>query len=196
MNIEVFVSYIQQSKLDIDICALTTSIYKLRDSDDGVIVSNVGGWQSREFLSASGGISNDSHFVNLVSAIQDAINMYHQKMEFKKTLKQVIDNIWININGKGHSNELHVHPQSVLSGVFYLTDSSTPILFTHPYADINTYYWPVSSIENSNQYNASSYTIIPEKNTLIIFPSWLSHRVPLHRSDNDRISISFNTKLK
>jgi uncharacterized protein (TIGR02466 family) len=196
MNIEVFVSYIQQSKLDIDICALTTTVYELRNKDNGVTVSNIGGWQSTDFLPAFGGISSDPNFVNLVSGIRDATNMYHQKMEFKKTLELVIDNIWVNINGNGHSNESHVHPQSVLSGVFYLTDSATPISFVHPYPDINTYYWPENSIENSNKYNSSSYDILPEKNTLVLFPSWLSHKVLEHKSDNDRISISFNTKLQ
>ena len=191
-NLELFTAYIQKSKLNIDIDTLTTSVYELRNNDNGVTVTNLGGWQSTEFFPSK---VTANHYVNLVSSINDAVNIYHQKLGFKKTLKQVIDNMWININGKGHSNELHVHPGAVLSGVFYLTDSTTPITFVHPYADINTYYWPINSIENSNQYNSSSYNIIPDKNTLIIFPAWLSHRVPLHRTDDDRISISFNTTL-
>ena len=66
--------------------------------------------------------------------------MYHVAMCFKKNLTHKIHNIWININPKGSSNEWHEHPHSVLSGSFYVK-VNTPIVFRHPYSDINNYFW-------------------------------------------------------
>ena len=35
-----------------------------------------------------------------------------------------------------------------------------------------------------------------KKNTLLIFPSWLNHKVGINNSDKDRLSISFNVMLR
>ena len=95
----------------------------------------------------------------------------------------------------GHSNELHVHTQSVLSGVFYLTDSKYPITFQHPFEDINNYFWKSEVIGNCNTINSCFWSIPPKRNLLIIFPSWLKHKVELNKDETERVSISFNTQV-
>ena len=98
----------------------------------------------------------------------------------------------MNINQKGHSNEYHVHTLSCLSGAFYLKGKS-PIVFRHPYPDINLYYWDKSLIEKYNEANSYDWTLVPEPNALIIFPPWIWHKVLMNKEDTDRISLSFNT---
>ena len=188
--LQIFSICIQTSQIELDIDSLTSFCYDIQQKDRGVVKTNIGGWQS-------GNIRNNIHpeFVNLLFEIQTAVDKYHNELQFKKELKQELDNIWININGKGHSNEYHIHPYSALSGVFYLTDSKFPIIFKHPYDDICTYYWPEEYIESWNNLNSAEWSILPKKNMLLIFPAWISHKVAMNREDFDRISISFNTRF-
>ena len=104
---------IQISTLELNIDSLIEFCYEMKRKDEkGVQVSNVGGWQSAN-------VFNETHieFVKLKNKIEDAIKIYHEDINFKKTLSQKIVSIWININEKGHSNEFHDHPFSILSGV-------------------------------------------------------------------------------
>ena len=46
--------------------------------------------------------------------------MHNDVYNFKKEIVQKITNIWININKKNDRNQLHVHPDAIFSGVFYV----------------------------------------------------------------------------
>ena len=187
--LELFPACVQIYQTELDIDSLTSFCYNVQRKDKrGVELSNVGGWQS-------GNIKNNPHpeFVKLLSEIQIAADIYHNKLQFKKEFKQELCNIWININCKGHSNEYHIHAKSSLSGVFYLTDSKFPIMFKHPYEEMNTYYWDVEFVETLNNLNSGQWSVYPKKNTLLVFPPWLYHKVTMNQENSDRISLSFNT---
>ena len=181
---------IQVSELELDIDFLIDFCYEMkRENKTGIEKTNVGGWHSDDII-------NDTHteFVNLKNKIEDAANIYHHDLQFKKVYEQKIGNIWININQKGHSNENHNHPSSIFSGVFYLTrGESSPIVFEHPFRDITQYYWNQSLLEELNTTNSSHFSILPNPNTLLMFPAWLQHKVLMNKEDTDRITFSFNT---
>ena len=180
---------IQITKLELNIDPLIEFCYEMkRKNEKGVEISNVGGWQSDNII-------NETHteFVKLKIEIANAAKTYHEDLQFKKSAEQKISNIWVNINQKWHSNEWHIHSRATLSGAFYLTKGKAPIIFQHPFRDINTYYWEPSLIEEWNGANSGEWRIKPEPNTLIIFPAWVYHKVPLNKEDTDRISLSFNT---
>jgi len=188
--LELFSVPIQVHYANLDTNSLTSFCYNVQHNNkNGVEVSNLGGWQSEN-------IKNDQHkeFVKLQSEIQTAIDNYHNKIQFKKELRQRIGNIWININGKGHSNEFHVHADAVLSGVFYLNDSEVPIIFKHANDYLNLYYWREEYIDTWNPRNSGQWHITPKKNMFVVFPAWVSHKVAINKGDSNRISISFNTK--
>ena len=189
--LEIFSACIQTYQTKLDVNSLTSFCYEVkRRHSEGVNLSNSGGWQS-------GNIKNNPHpeFVKLMSEVQKSANIYHDKLQFKKEYKQELCNIWININGKGHSNEFHVHPMSAISGTFYLKDSIFPIKFKHPYEEIAPYYWDGKYIETYNALNAGQWSITPKKNTIIMFPPWLYHKVMMNEKEADRISIAFNTEF-
>ena len=194
MNMEyvnLFFVPMQITKLGLDIDSLIEFCYEMKRKDEkGVEISNIGGWQSDNII-------NETHteFVKLLNEIDDAVEVYHEEMKFKKTIKQKIANIWININQKGHSNEYHIHSRATLSGAFYLTTVKSPIVFRHPFIDITNYYWDESLIEEYNEANSYDWTLAPEPNTLIIFPAWIWHKVLMNKEDTDRISLSFNTVI-
>ena len=190
-KLNLFSVPIQMNELELNTNSLIEFCYEIkRKNEKGAERSNIGGWQSDNVI-------NEPHieFVKLKNKIEEVINSYHNDIQFKKTYNQTIDKIWININQKGQSNVNHVHPFSCLAGVFYLTKENSPIVFCHPYADINTYYWYDELIEEWNEVNSAEWTIEPEPNMLIVFPSWLWHKVTIHKKDTDRISLSFNTNV-
>ena len=140
---------IQITRLELNIDSLIEFCYEMKRKDEiGDKRSNIGGWHSDNIL-------NETHpeFVKLTNKIEDAANIYHHKIQLKNTHHQKIDNIWVNINQKGQSNEFHLHPFSCLSGAFYLAKGKVPIVFRHPYHDINNYYWKSSFIEQWNNKN-------------------------------------------
>ena len=189
--LNLFITPIQISNLELNIASLTSFCYEMqRQNEKGVEITNMGGWQSDD-------VRNETYpeFVKLKDKIEEAANIYHREMQFKKNLKQKIGNIWININGKGHFNELHQHHFSILSGAFYLRGNA-PIAFKHPFRDINTYFWDPNIIEKWNPGNSGVWTMEPTPNLLILFPSWLEHKVMMNKEENDRITISFNTTLE
>ena len=49
--------------------------------------------------------------------------------------------------------------------------------------------------ENSEDNFRQTFMVKPEKNVLYVFPSWLQHFVDANMSQEERISLSFNTKL-
>jgi len=96
---------------------------------------------------------------------------------------------WANTNIKGARHHEHVHPNSIISGVFYFqTSSSTPIIFNkndqHPF--------PFEPIK-FNDVNAEAFRLEVKASECILFPSSLRHSVPENESDEERISMSFNT---
>ena len=187
--LNVFSVPIQIIELELDIDSLIEFCYEMkRKNEEGVEISNIGGWQSDNIFDET-----HTEFVKLKNKIEEAANVYHHEIQLKKIYNQKIDNIWVNINHKGHSNEFHDHVHSCFSGAFYLTKSKTPIVFQHPFRDITTYFWKKSFIEKWNEVNSGEWRIEPKPNTLLIFPSWAEHKVSIHKEDTDRISFSFNT---
>ena len=182
---------IQITELELNIDSLIEFCYEMkRENEKGVEISNVGGWQSDNIV-------NETHteFVKLKNKIEEAANIYHHEIQLKKTHHQKIDQIWVNINQKGHSNESHIHEGAILSGAFYPQKENAPIVFQHPFRAIQTYFWDASIIEEWNAANSGEWTIEPKSNTLVMFPPWLWHKVRMNKEDTDRISLSFNTQL-
>ena len=105
----------------------------------------------------------------------------------------VITQSWLNKNMKGESNHEHEHPNSIISGVWYpkIHEQLPPIQFkTHKQRDVSL------SIKNFNHMNSETFMLPMKMGELILFPSNLSHSVPANQSDEERISLSFNTWCK
>ena len=88
---------------------------------------------------------------------------------------------WYNINGKGHWNIPHTHPNSDLALVIYLTDSDGLLQLINPHL---------------MRTNSQHYTgINAKRGDILIFPSDLLHYVMPNPREEDRISISMNLQL-
>ncbi len=154
----------------------------------GVSLSNYGGWQSTGFH-----IENEDdilhHFIiNSLSGfpvIQKSVN--------------IIVNAWVNINKPGDYNTKHQHPNCNLSGVLWIKapQNSGEIVFQSPvefqtYTEIESY---TEEFKNHNNY-FHSYYFTPTEGRILVFPSHLQHEVFENKSNEDRISVSFNISLR
>lgn len=95
---------------------------------------------------------------------------------------------WVNVNDRGGFNFQHSH-YGMISGVFYLRvpEGSGNIVFRDPRPGVEASYLKGPGI-NSFQ----DFPIKPQAGMLLLFPSWLHHRVEPHENDIPRISIAFN----
>lgn len=95
---------------------------------------------------------------------------------------------WINVMPPGAYHRIHTHPNTNLSGVIYLQapEGSGDLYIPSPYDNgIDTIIKTVPD-----------YVLKPEVRQVYLFPSSLPHSVSRNESDEDRVSISFNLKLK
>ena len=107
--------------------------------------------------------------------------------------EMVITQSWLNRSGKGESHHEHKHPNSMISGVWYpqIHEKLPPIQFRNTQQrDIEL------SIKKFNHFNSGTFMLPMNKGELILFPSNLQHSVPINQSDEERISLSFNTWCK
>ena len=164
---------------------------KLRDEGTGVIKSNFLGWQS-DTLSVP-----NEQITMLVDSIVQRVSELKSRLGFKDDVKIYLNNLWININQKSSFNRPHVHPGATLSGTYYVdcNINSGNLVFKHPSMG-HQYSLKDESIIDFTEFNAATWTVLPEIGKLIIFPSWLEHYVEPNVSDQERISIAFNIEIE
>lgn len=99
-----------------------------------------------------------------------------------------ITQCWANKTTTNGYHHPHNHPNSLLSGIFYLTDS-TPTIFSESLK------WNLPLIQSMN--DASTITrVTPVKGRLLIFPSGLMHGTDRSNDNEPRYSMSFNTFIQ
>ncbi|TAL03483.1 MAG: hypothetical protein EPO07_06200 [Verrucomicrobia bacterium] len=102
---------------------------------------------------------------------------------------------WINVNRAGHSNVLHCHPGCFLSATYYVKVPANmkggEIVFRDPRGPAVAMY-ETPGIELPWVGNGTGLPFNPATGHLILFPSWLEHRVERFEGEGERISIAFN----
>ena len=167
---------------------LIQETYIERDEDPiGREVSNCGGWQSNEIN------INNCKSETLKDIIVDSVS----KLPMLENVSMIIEG-WKNINEPNNFNIKHNHPRSDLSGVLWIKTpkNSGNIVFESPeifnrYQELDSY----SDESRLNSNNYMTYYFTPKEGRILIFPSKLEHEVKENKSDEDRISYSFNIKL-
>jgi uncharacterized protein (TIGR02466 family) len=132
---------------------------------------------------------NEKSFANLKIFIQNTLDFVCAK-QLRTTTRLRITQSWANLTEKNHFHHPHKHPNSLLSGVFFLNakEKHPPLIF-------------LSSMSNplhmtrleENPLTVDQHAFLPTEGNLVIFPSTLMHYVPVNTIDEPRISISFNT---
>jgi uncharacterized protein (TIGR02466 family) len=199
--IPLFAMPVMSVMLDLDLEKLIEFVLQNKNENfEGCVFSNKGGWHSKELSK-----STHEEFLKLKEQITDQLQRYHSEvfvnMKFKGNMTASLGEIWAGVNEKHHYNDWHVHPFSTLSGVYYIKHDGSPengvISFKHPEQNIvcPDMHWPLELIEVNNEISAGVVDFLPKAGKLLIFPSWLQHKVEANLKDSVRISISFNSTL-
>ena len=134
-------------------------------------------------------ILDEPELSNVRAFIEAKLHEYVTKI-YASTDKLVITQSWLNKSGKGESHHEHVHPNSMVSGVWYpqIHEKMPPIQFrTKHQRDV------ALQTETFNRFNSATFMLPMKRGELILFPSNLTHSVPVNVGEEERISLSFNT---
>lgn len=113
----------------------------------------------------------------------------------KNYLSPYITQSWINYNSQSQGHHRHSHPNSYISGVFYLNAKKEhdKIFFINGQIQMPVIrYTP----ESYTVFNSEEWFIPVETNMLVLFPSSLQHYVQVNNQPYTRTSLSFNTFIK
>ena len=114
----------------------------------------------------------------------------------KEDVELYITQAWLNVTKPGEHHHMHAHPNSIISGVFYIqTEEDDKITFVDPSAQLKSFI--TIEREKFNIWNSDTWFFPTNAGELFLFPSWLTHRVDVNeKATKDRISLSFNTFVK
>ena len=106
--------------------------------------------------------------------------------------KLVLTDCWVNIMPRHTAHSLHLHPNSVISGTYYVTTprGCAGLKFEDP--RLSNFMAAPPRKANARSENQWYTTYPAEAGTVILFESWLRHEVAANPVDAERISISFN----
>ena len=147
-------------------------------------------------------VDNNYNSLSKTNTLYELEEFHEIHIWFIKCLKEVIFDLrleipniviaqsWANKTLNSQSHHEHAHPNSFISGVFYLSSSededggqisfyneATPIWYKSPFL--------LTKIDQ--------FTIKPQIGKLLVFPSTLHHKVLTSKSNKPRYSIAFNS---
>lgn len=145
-------------------------------------------------------VSNDTYvlenkcFKKLKQDLLLRVKDYFDKILHSKNVIPYITQSWLNFTEINQYHHTHEHPNSVVSGVFYINADKTNDSIEFHKRDRYQAIRP--SVTKYNQYNCESWWFPVETLDIILFPSSLTHHVNFKKGNNTRISLAFNVFVK
>ena len=144
-------------------------------------------------FTSNNNILDELELKNIKKFILENLNFYLRKVisPISKDNELYLTESWITKTNKNEHHHTHSHANSVISGVLYLkTINKDSITLYSPHR-------PRIDISRDNQtkdYN--NLEVLVRKGDLILFPSTLMHSVKTNVSDDERVSLAFNSFIK
>lgn len=184
----IFNCLLCEDSLDLNVKDIEAYTYNLMSTTKGRFYSNMGGWQS-EF------VDNNAEMLPLIDEINKRLEALRSLINFKDEYDLKVESMWINVNHPYNYNTRHTHPGSYLSGSFYVKapDNSGNLVLKHPAQNHAPMLYSKEIFKTYNDINSLTWNILPAENKLVMFPGWVEHEVEQNLSNEDRISIAFNT---
>ena len=103
-----------------------------------------------------------------------------------------LNECWVNVYGQGDAQEVHVHRNSVISGIYYVAapPGSGELLFHSPLIEMLE-----PPTVHGNLFNAPIRNFAPKPGVMIMFRSSVRHSVKPTKGKEQRISVAFNLTM-
>jgi uncharacterized protein (TIGR02466 family) len=182
----IFPTPIYMSKLD---RKLTPLELKFVDKNKKDFFKNEGNITSNNTY-----ILNEKPFSNIKKELDLRVQDYFDKViSPANKITPYITQSWLNYTETNQYHHKHTHPNSLVSGVFYINcheEHDKIKFFNDNYKTIKL------EIKDWNLYNSESWWFPVKTGDLVMFPSSLTHMVETKQGDNTRISLAFNVFIK
>ena len=168
------------------------AIGQRRRVDAGRRRSNTTGWQSGDdvltWIGAAGPRLADA-CLGACAQHTDDVGMTEGRPRFAWQLQA-----WANVSPPGAANDAHAHPGAYWSAVYYVDGGGgqAGLRLEDPRFPLNRMVQPDFRMTGQGISDHTEVTVRPEAGKLVLFPSWLRHRVPVHDGPRDRVSIAMN----
>jgi uncharacterized protein (TIGR02466 family) len=139
-------------------------------------------------------ILNNKEFKDLKTYLDLIVKDYFEKViSPTDAITPYITQSWLNYTETNQYHHKHQHPNSLVSGVFYINcdNKFDKIKF---FNDIYKTIKP--EIKKWNLWNSESWWFPVKTGDIILFPSSLTHMVETKEGTNTRISLAFNVFIK
>jgi uncharacterized protein (TIGR02466 family) len=124
----------------------------------------------------------------LMDFFKKSIALYFEEMCYDYDSFEITQ-CWANRSKKGQHYRFHYHPNSFLSGIFYLTSGGggNTVFKSQDRPQI------MPNVRRLKKWNTISCETVPEAGKLILFPSHVDHKTLPHANPDDaRYVIAFN----
>ena len=142
-------------------------------------------------VSSHGGFDplNDPASREILAVFQECVNHYSDKMG---TYPSMMSGAWYNVLPKGGYTERHRHESSVVSGAFYIKLPEGDCGNFYVVSPLQQYMMCMQFVKKS-LYGDYFFDVPIKERHLYLFPSWVEHGSRVNNTDDDRITVSFNT---
>jgi uncharacterized protein (TIGR02466 family) len=139
-------------------------------------------------------ILNEKPFTNIKKELDLRVQDYFDKViSPANKIKPYITQSWLNYTEINQYHHKHAHPNSLVSGVFYINcheENDKIKFFNDKYNTIKP------EVKDWNIWNSETWWFPVKTGDVILFPSSLTHMVETKQGDNTRISLAFNVFIK
>jgi len=183
---------------DIDNKKIIQSIEEIQRTQPSNHRSNSGGFQS--FTIKRPEYDNDETAKLFETLIIPMAKQIAKDIKYPDSMDRVC--YWYNVNYKYNYNTIHSHPNSYLSGVYYMRvpADSGKLVFNRAENEIDRMSFILDKcVKEGHQIDNirvnTEHWVIPEESKLVMFPGHSNHYVEqnlTNEEDSRRISLSFN----
>jgi uncharacterized protein (TIGR02466 family) len=143
--------------------------------------------------------SENSYVLNLPYLIPLKLKIQQHITEFANCVMALagpyeITQSWLSVKRPGQRHIMHSHGNSIISGTFYFDNQEGVDGLTFMKTEVANC-WQMNPLRNpniNNQFSFTEITVNIENNMLILFPSYLCHKVAGNESQHERYCLAFN----
>lgn len=134
----------------------------------------------------------DPGFASLARLLDRHAQLFARECAFDLKHKPRLDSLWVNLLRSGGHHSGHIHPNSIISGTFYVEvpRGSGNIRFEDP--RLHLMMAAPQRAADAPEELRSFVSVEPKPGLLLLWESWLRHEVLPGKGRGERLSISFN----